>query len=273
LDGGSAVAIVLVFWNRVARHRALWCQAVFCRERLRQWHFQLFLDGELVRRLMSERDQAKGELDKRWGELQQNLRDGYGMMTAFIHHGSHESDIVHKVTPYDDPKVGNLVLDAMWTLRVEHQLRLSQRRIEPVGEQAGLTLDERARFSEAVAVTSFAGAVLVGASGLLLSLYHNLPVLGQLSWDFVAVNRIVGGSALILAVMSAASRAYRAGYTLPGELDSYKEYADRTREVEAAFRSAESLLERFRQMEKLETEAAAELRRFLRMKMQATFVF
>src|SRR5271157_3755110 len=39
-DAGSVIAIALVICNRVMRHRVRWCQAVFCRERLRQWHFQ-----------------------------------------------------------------------------------------------------------------------------------------------------------------------------------------------------------------------------------------
>jgi hypothetical protein len=87
------------------------------------------------------------------------------------------------------------------------------------------------------------------------------------------MSRQLSGSALLLAVFSAASRAYRAGYTLPDESESYEEYRDRIRECKALFDNATSDQEKFRQLENLEAEAAAELRNFIRMKMRATFIF
>lgn len=83
----------------------------------------------------------------------------------------------------------------------------------------------------------------------------------------------IGGMALLLAVISAASRAYRAGFTLPDESESYEEYCDRVRELKAVFNKLSNENEKRREMEQLEEEAAAELRRFLRMKTRATFVF
>jgi hypothetical protein len=126
--------------------------------------------------------------------------------------------------------------------------------------------------SEAVATVTLAGAVFVGALGLLFSLGYLFPAF-HLPSDSLIASRLLGGSALLLAVLSAASRAYRSGYTLPAESESYEEYCDRVSEINAVFRSAKTDEQRLRQLEQLESEAASELRRFLRTKMHATFVF
>jgi hypothetical protein len=85
--------------------------------------------------------------------------------------------------------------------------------------------------------------------------------------------RFLGGLALLLAVVSAASRAYRAGFTLPDELENYDEYYDRLREIEVVFGRVTQPEEKLRQLAQLEAESAAELRRFLQMKLRSTFVF
>jgi len=95
---------------------------------------------------------------------------------------------------------------------------------------------------------------------------------GRLSRAEIA-SRCLAGVALLLAVLSAASRAYRAGYTLPDEFESYEEYCDRLREYKVVFESAAADEDKFRQLENLEAEAALELRRFIKMKMRATFIF
>jgi hypothetical protein len=272
-EGGSAASLILVLWNRLRRHRVLWCQAVFCRERVRQWHFQVLLDGQVMCLLPLRRDEFKTELDRRWGVLQQNLLDGYGMMIAFMRHGSRKEDFMHEVSTYGDPELGKVVLHALQTLRFEHQLRFSHRKIEPEAEQAGMALEERTGLSESVATFTLAGAVLVGAFGFFVALSEAFPSSIHITLDAVAASRILGGSALLLSVLSAASRAYRAGYTLPDESESYEEYSDRIRESKAVFDNASTGEEKFRQLSELEAEAAAELRRFLKMKMRATFIF
>jgi hypothetical protein len=281
---GGVLSVVLVIWNRVKRHRVLWCQAVFCRERLRQWHFQTFLDGGLISSLITRREHFDKEFARRWGVLQQNLRDGYGMMTEFLHDGVESGDLFpeHKFTPYPDPSLAKIVFDALWTLRLEHQLRFSRRKIEPTGEQAGLALEERTTWSESVASATLAGAVIVSALAFFVGISHLIVWVrqvpapqGNAPWeDFhIAVSRFLGGLALFLAVVSAGSRAYRAGFTLPDETESYEEYCDRIRELKAVFRTVTNDEERLRLLKHMEEESASELRRFLRMKMRATFVF
>lgn len=267
-EAAGLVSVGLVLWSRFRRHRRLWCQAVFCRERLRQWHFQKFLDGRLIGLLASQSGAYDEELSRRWGELTQNLRDGYGMMKRFLDSASRSSDLFHELTPYSDPAIAEQVFKALWTLRLEHQLRYGKRKTAPQGEQAGLSLEERKTISETAAIATLALAVLVSGSAFIVAI-----VGPRLGWETAFITRCLGASALFLAVLSAGSRAYRAGYTVPDESESYEEYCDRIREIEAVFQNATSEEGKLRQLKYLEEESAAELRRFLRMKERATFVF
>jgi len=268
----GVVSVCFVLWTRMKRHRVLWCQAVFCRERLRQWHFQKFLDGRLMGLLASHKKQYEEEIDRRWGELTQKLKDGPGMMGEFVSFASHGGDFFHVTADYENQQFAKTVLEALRTLRFEHQLRFSRIKITPEGERVGLSLRERTTLSETVASVTLAGAIVISALAFFASAIDFSRFASFLPWGYITITRCLAGTALLLAVLSAASRAYRAGYTLPDESESYEEYCDRVRALEAVFRSVSSDKEKFRQLEYLEEEAAVELRRFLRMKMRATFV-
>lgn len=272
VEFGSVASILLVIWSRIGGHRARWCQSVFHRERLRQWHFQQFLDGQLISLLPERADEFQKELDRRRETMLQGFRDGFGAMSAFVHSGSQRDDLFHQMTPYSDSKLLTTVLEAMRILRFDHQLAYGQRKIAAEGESPSLALEEHAGLSEIVASTTLAGAVAVGALAFFASLIEANPSLGA-HWNFPVASRILGGLSLLLAVVSAASRAYQAGFTLPDEIESYEEYCSRIREFKTVLDSDTSNAEKHRQLEHLETEAILELRRFLRMKLRATFIF
>jgi hypothetical protein len=269
---GGLLAALLMIWERVKRHRFQWCLAVFCRERLRQWHFQKFLDGKLITLLATDPAGYDRELDKRWNFLQESLRDGPGMMNEFK--SNMENDFLHTSSDYADPDLLTLALESLKTLRIEHQLGFSNRKLESEADGYGLALQERTSWSETVASTSLAGAVLISALTVLLPIaYPGWFPAHNLSSSAPDFGRVLGGCALMLAVLSAATRAYRAGCTLPDESESYDEYCDRIREVRLMFKNLPDSEQRLQQLKRLEEEAAAELRRFLRMKSRATFIF
>ncbi len=269
----GVASVCLVLWIRRKQHRVLWCQAVFCRERLRQWHFQKFLDGKLIHLLVNEPAAYERELGRRWGELQQNLLDGPGMMGEFMSAGSHRNDFFHEAVAYDGETIAKPVFDALRTLRFQHQLRFSRVKIEPEGERTGMALKQRTTLSETVASATLAGAILVTALTFFASSAHILFHGTAFPWDPLTLTRDLSGAALFLGLLSAASRAYRAGYTLPDEAESCEEYCDHVRELTAVFENVSSDREKLHAMKHLEEESAAELRRFLRMKARATFVF
>ena len=266
------LSMCLVIWARLRRHRLSWCHAVFCRERLRQWHFQLCLDGRLVERLAAGDPAARKELEQRWVTLQQNMSDGQGLMIEFVAADSHDGDLMHPVTEYTNPAIGAAVFEALQTLRFDHQLRFGRRKIDPDGEGKGLALKEHDTLSETVGSLSLAGAITMSVLAFLASGAHMVERAAWLPWDHLAITRSLSGIALLLGVLSAGSRAYRAGFTLPDESESYEEYCDHLREAKAVFRSASSADLKLRELQRLEQEAAAELRRFLRMKTRATFI-
>ena len=271
------ISALLVLLSRRKRHRRLWCQAVFCRERLRQWHFQKFLDGGFIGLLADPNGRFDAELDKRWGTLTHNFRDGYGAMKEFLEFG-HEPDLFVELTPYADRTLAQHVIDALSTLRVQHQLRYCVQRMAAEAEERGLSLEERRSISEHVAALTLAGAVLIMVSALLVpiasSIAHLLRYRGWPSGKQVLqITRAFGGAALFLSVVSAGSRAYRAGFTVPDESESYEEYSSRLREIGAVFNFTASPSHQLQALKHLEEESAAELRRFLKMKDRATFVF
>ncbi|MBV9762061.1 MAG: hypothetical protein JO340_15970 [Acidobacteriaceae bacterium] len=270
------ISVLLVLLSRRRQHRRLWCKAVFCRERLRQWHFQKFLDGEFIGLLVDASDRFDVELDKRWANITHNFRDSYGAMKQFLDF-DHDSDSFVKVTPYADRAVAQQVINALSALRVQHQLRYAVQRTADEGEERGLSLEERRSLSEHVAALALAGAVLVIVSALLVPIVSWIAAhgFGHDNWlpKEKILTRYFEGAALFLSVLSAGSRAYRAGFTVPDESESYEEYSNRLREIVAVFDSAPTLLRKMQALKHLEDVATDELRRFLKMKERATFVF
>ncbi len=257
VEFGSVASIILIIWSRISGHRTRWCQSVFHRERLRQWHFQQFLDGQLVSLLPEQAGEFQQELDRRWQTLLQGFRDGYGAMSAFVNSGLQRDDLFHRMTPYADSSLLTTVLEAMRILRFDHQLGYGQRKIAPEGDSPSLALEEHASLSEIVASTTLTGAIAVGALAFFASLIEVFPSLGA-HWNISAAGRVLGGLSLLLAVVSAASRAYRVGFTLPDEVESYEEYCFRIRELKTVLDSDTSSAEKHRQLEHLETESILE---------------
>jgi hypothetical protein len=269
---GGLVAALLMIWERIKKHRFQWCLAVFCRERLRQWHFQKFQDGKLISLLAANPTAYDQEIDRRWNYLQESLRDGPGMMNEFK--SNTENDFLHPSSDYSDSGLLTEVLESLKTLRIEHQLGFANRKLESEADGYNPSLEERKSWSETLASTSLAGAVLIVALKVVLPFVHHKWFDAHSSTASAPdLGRILSGCALTLAVLSAATRAYRAGCTLPDESESYDEYCDRIREVRLVFKSIPDPKKRLHQLRRLEEEAAAELRRFLRMKSRATFIF
>jgi hypothetical protein len=229
----------------------------------------MFLDGALVSLASTDCSAFHEEVEHRWARLQQTLRDGYGLLTQFANFSAHEDDFFHKVTDYTDAAVASEAFDALETLRFDHQLRFSHGKVEPENEGSSFSLIEQTALSEAVATLSLFGAVLVITVALAISL---APVQPRLVAVGIPLGRIFAGSALFLAVLSAATRAYRTGFTLPDEPESYAEFCYRIRELKAQFKAVSADHERVRCLKHLEEECATELRRYLRLKMRTTFI-
>jgi hypothetical protein len=264
------VSVALIILLHVGRHRVRWCEAMFTRERLRQWHFQRFLDGDLMKLLVTNRSAYDAALGARWNQLLLEIRQARGMMVEFAAGAKPEHDLFHKAVPYDNRALFTTVCSALSALRLQHQAAYTALKLE--GQTEVIALKERNDLSEQFAVVSLGAAVATIAVAFIVSLAYVLPVAPRLPWDEADVARTFGGCALLFAVLSAAARAYRSGYTVPDEVESYEEYRDRVRQIDATFASV-PVEAKLGQLERLEIESTAELRRFLRLKLRATFVF
>ncbi len=270
-EAAGVVSFVLVLVERIMRNRRRWCKAVFFRERLRQWHFQKFLDGELIESLLTDPSRYESEVTRRWNLFQERLGDGDSMMNRFIRNT--KNDFFHKPTQYSNIVTAKLVMEAMRIIRIEHQLSYGAFKIDPESDQHTLAIHEQLTWSEAVASFSLTGAVSISVLSLLFTLMPGPQVQYQVLGFAFPIDQLLAGSALLLAVVSAATRAYRAGHTLPDESESYEEYCDSLRDIEVAIDSSRNMHEQYRQLKRLEQASAEELRRFLRMKLRATFIF
>ena len=232
----------------------------------------MFLDGSFIDLCSAQPAEFDQELNRRWISLEQNFHDGYGMMTQFVNFASLSDDLFYEPTAYPNSTVAGEVFSALLTLRLNHQLRYTRRKVETDGEEpAGFALPERSTLSETIASVTLTGAVLTTSLVLLLPLLHFIPTIDVASIH--TMDPSLAGIALSLTIISAASRAYRAGFTLPDELESYAESCDRYRELRAQFIAVNTDHEKLRFLKHIEEESVAELRRFLRMKLRATFLF
>jgi len=266
-EAAGVVSFGLILVERIMRNRRRWCKAVFFRERLRQWHFQKFLDGELIEKLSTDPSKYESELTKRWNLFQERLGDGDSMMNRFVRNT--KSDLFHKPTQYTNTVTAKLVMEALRVIRIEHQLSYGVFKIDPESDQQTLPIHEQLTWSETVATFSLAGAVMISTLALLFRLLPGI----RAPWPASQIEQVLGGLALLLAVVSAATRAYRAGNTLPDESESYEEYCDSLREIEVAIDSTKNIHDQYIHLTHLERASAEELRRFLRMKLRATFIF
>jgi hypothetical protein len=262
----AVISVLLVLVMRIAQFRRKWRLAVFFRERLRHWHFQRFLDGKLVEKALAAPSDYTREVDHRWILLLQNFTDGGGLMNEFLRKPGNSQEWFHLTTPYTDPAVLAEVIDALKYVRFSHQLRYALKQTSNEAEERVPNLVEKQLWSEAVASITLILAVAVSA--VLLALPGLTPAN---EGDHHPVAVVLSAVALMLAVLSAASRAYRAGYTIPDEKESYDEYTDRVATLQQLM--AHSQAEFLNALAELERESVDELRRFLRMKERATFLF
>ena len=238
---------------------------VFVRERLRQWRHQLLLDGPFIDLTKSDPSAHKKMLDNRWARFQQEASIGGGKFDAFL--GRPGADQYWFVTPKMPQEAALLeqILELQESLRIDYQLSFAVRKSEASGMRLGLA--EVTRVADWIATTTLVGAVVVTVAQLGAELtggqdQHDLAV-----W--------LGAAAIGLAVASLATRAIRAGLTIPGELESYEDYGNRCQILAEMFRKARNDNDNRAQwgiLQDLERAAADELRRFLHVKRDARFV-
>nr|WP_281721867.1 hypothetical protein [Nitrosomonas nitrosa] len=264
----ALAAFLLAFFIRLFKVKHKYLNACFARERIRQWHFQLFLDGELVERLVIGDKHAIAELTRRWESLLESFRNLDGTVNDFLSRPHVSTSLFHPVTSYSLPEVATEVMEALKTIRIDHQVQYPERRITTEQGDHYVTLRNQLDWPEFVSHVALATAVGLAALGLILAITDSYGFTG--STQAASALAIL---ALASAVICAATHAYQAGTTSPTELDSYTETVTQMDYLRTIFNQLpHTIASQQMVLEKLELAAASELRRFLTIKRHATFL-
>ncbi|MFN0078621.1 MAG: hypothetical protein ACKVY0_19345 [Prosthecobacter sp.] len=281
---GPACALIAIIIYRISRHkhwRETWRGALFARERIRQWHFQMFLDGALICQFSNPdtRGEAKLKIKRRWELFKASVIDPVPAMSAFTKNKNKEPDPWdHPETPYTDEATAKEVYEALLELRFRHQVQYSEKRGAKEGGEKSFGPVERDFKTESLAQTTFQSAIVVSAA--LTALYALLwwkPEL-PIEHGLAVGGTMLSALAILLAILNAGIRVYRIGYTLPFEGESYLHYQEKcqhlrdhwhppTAKPKGGFSFDTSALR------ELEVQAHRELRRFLIIKGSASFLF
>ena len=266
----ALLSIVFVVVDRIfIRSRPKYLFACFARERLRQWHFQLFVDGEFVQWFLADSSAGQKALASRLNSFKETLRAGSGSLDAFIRTPASPSRLLHQQSKYTDNTIASNVFDALTTLRFEHQSQYPWRKLTSTSSENVLSLQEHYEWSETLARMSLLGALLIPIVQLVLVLLKSVEILDNTDTIHMTLSALVLG----LVALSAASRAYRSGMTLPEEVESYEDYVAHVGTLCAILQeSTISIDSKQELLIDLELEAERELRRFLSMKRKATFL-
>jgi hypothetical protein len=255
----AIVSVALIIWGHYAKLRRNWLVRVFLRERLRQWRHQVLLDGQLMDLARSDPADHKATLDRLWSEFRRIDRIGDGMFTTFKgNSGQDHYWFIAPTIPHDADVVSH-VLELQKQLRLDYQLAFGE---EKLAEGPGLS--DFTQATQWLATTTLVAAVVVTGclfiSRLLGGNHHTLDV-----W--------LAAAAGCLAVFSLGTRAIRNGLTIPHEQRSYEEYINRCQLLRQRFLDKRGEdAGQWQVLVDLETNAADELRRFLRMKWDSRFV-
>jgi hypothetical protein len=277
----GVLALAINFVMRREQQRANWLEPMFIRERLRQWHFQVFLDGAFVEKhvanLRELQDEKRVEAEKKIEAELLRLRadhmalakhDPAGYLNEFLGLADEgkrprSPSLFFQTTPYKATEIAELVHKFLSHLRIKHQwlyctVKLDDKRIP--------SLREKAKWLNWVSQSGL--VVAVGCS--LMQFFFALTT-ATTNWNMSSWVIWTAFFAAFASVSAASARALRGGLTLPEEDNSYTEYSQAVAEIMDKVQKA-TLPDKQTLHEELEKEAVAELRRFLRMKSKATFL-
>src|SRR5205823_6231972 len=100
--------------------RTRWLAARFMTEQIRQWHFQMLLDGSLVSKAYPTPEDFEAERASRWSQFMARARNAEGAMNSFVE--AESLDLRHSVKPYTDPATAEESIRAYDDLRDQTQL-------------------------------------------------------------------------------------------------------------------------------------------------------
>ena len=254
----AAASIVLALRSKT---RTQWLTARFMTERMRQWHFQMLLDGALVSKAKSAPIVFEEERAKRWAQFMLQAPGAQGGMNSFV--DAETLDLYHPVEPYSNSATTNEVMRAYVDLRFQKQLSYFDLKREE--------FKLRDEWSEALARWMIFIALLLTAGQFCLTVVSHWT--GSLDTGSLGpVRQSMFAAAILLVVLSAIIRVFRSAMMLAPQRERYETKWVRLIGLRAAFDAAATVEKKLEVMREVEIVEIEELREFLRQMRRTSYL-
>lgn len=253
----ASICLTLSPW--IGKTRTQWLTARFMTEQMRQWHFQLFLDGRLVSQAEAALTLFETERKRRWDAFIEQASNAEGLMHNFVDGDS--VSLHHKVSAYGDSATAEQASRAYLDLRLDKQLAFFKLKRE--------YFSVRDDWSEALARWTIFSALLVTSSQLIIAAVRRLSS----SEVWRPASESMFAAAMLLVVISAAVRVYRTALAVSAQRERYETKWVRLIALRATFDTAQTSDEKLRIMREVELVEVEELREFLRQMRRTSYLF
>ena len=202
--------------------------------------------------------------------LKEEFRNLTGARQLFEKANSASDRLFFTPTVYSIAKIAEAVHDALKHLRVDHQLSYVERRLDEEPDDRPLALKEHVHWSEAVSKWCLTAALIIPALQLFLVAIAEDVTRAPTATVHICLSTF----AVAMACVSAGVRAYQAGTGAEAEIDSYEIYMSHLESIREEFlRTKNDSRGMVLALRDLELASERELRRFLKIKRKASFLF
>jgi len=254
----AIAAIVIALGPVMRRARRHWLIGRYLTERMRQWVFQMLLDGELVSKAESDPAAFDEIRSTRWAQFKAQVPTAEGAIPAFVDGARIAS--FHERTPYANEELAAKAFQAYVGLRFAKELAYFKLKYEHFAE--------RDDWSETLARSTLFGAVILAAAHMGVALGGSLGMLH----DAHQYGVICAALVIILTLMSTATRTYRNAIGVSEQRQRYESKWVRLVALESAFAAATSQRAKLKILNEVEEILAEELREFLRQMRGTSYV-
>ena len=238
--------------------------ALYKRERLRHWQYQMFLDGAFVEQCVKETGRVQQFLCQRLEPLKQEFKSESGSLERFVQAALSEDLMLFSKTEYGNAKIHETIIAFLLEYRFGHQTEYVRRALADSNSEEILSRRQKFHWSESVAKGALIAACFFPLLQLFLTMFE--------SESIERAHHSLAGLALVSLAFSAFARAYRNGLGLPEEIESYEEYVLQVEILRAKFDREVDPKRKQSIHKEMEQEAEKELRRFLQINGKSTFV-
>jgi hypothetical protein len=247
-------AIFLALLPRLIGTREKWLTARFMTEQMRLWHFQTWLDGELMSRVFTDPAGFASERARRWARFTARNTGLSGHMVTFIEEEADE--LFHGVRPYTTGGgVASAFLQSYSDLRIEKQLAYFKQKQEEIKNVDDIT--------ETLARVLLIGALICAGIQLAFAYVHANEAVHTPESTAHSLVVTFYAIAITLVIWNAAVRVYRDAHALSLERERYEAKWVRLIGLRSAFAAADSIESKQEIMRQLEVVETRELREFL----------